>query len=105
MKKGERLHLKWVLPFTNMPEDHVVLPTAGDDVTFYDSSGDLLTTFNRNVDSSEYWLGYEAGQWVITFDTNDTYFLPIGESRYEFTLLNENGEPLMISGGEVEVND
>lgn len=105
MKHGERIYFKWTLPFNTALADQVVLPTAGDDLTFYDSDGELLTTFNRVVDSQEYWLGYENDSWVITFDTNDTSFLPIGTSTYEFTLLDENGEPAMVVNGEVVVND
>lgn len=105
MKHGERLYLKWVLPFDTQPANQVVLPTAGDDLTFYDSDGDLLTTFNRTTDADEYWLGYENDSWTITFDTNDTFFLPIGRSTYEFTLLDESGEPLMVANGEVFVSD
>ena len=104
MKNGERLYLKWSLPFMTPPGNKVVLPTAGDDVTFYDSSDNLLTTFNRNIDGSEYWLSYEDGKWVITLDTNDTFFLPIGDSRYEFTLLDENGDLLIVSEGKVTVD-
>lgn len=104
MKHGERLYLKWILPFVNAPENQVVLPTAGDDVTFYDSSDNLLATFNRNTDGKEYWLGYEDGKWTITLDTNDTFFLPIGDSRYEFTLLDEKGDPLIISEGTVTID-
>lgn len=105
VRQGERIHLKWTLPFDTEPADHVVLPTAGDDLTFYDLDGELLTTFNRVADHEEYWLGYENGSWIITFDTNDTSFLFEGVSTYEFTLLDETGEPVMVVNGEVVIND
>lgn len=104
VKSGERVHLKWELPFTNAPEAHVFLPTAGDELSFT-HNGLLSASFSRVADKDVYWLGYENGKWVITFDTNDTSFLLPGENTYEFILLGKEGEPILIDSEVVFLSE
>lgn len=104
VNSGERVYLKWELPFTNEPETHVFLPTAGDELSF--THNNLLSaSFNRIADKDVYWLGYENGKWFITFDTNDTSFLLPGENHYEFVLLGEEREPILLDSGVVFLNE
>lgn len=104
VNSGERVYLKWELPFTNKPESHVILPTSGDELSF--THNNLLSaSFNRVADNDVYWLGHENGKWVITFDTNDTSFLLPGENSYEFVVLGKDQEVVVSDNGTVFLNE
>lgn len=101
--RGQILHMEWELPINVVPAPITHLGINGDDLSFFNNHK-RIAMFTSSI-SNELAVHYVNDTWILHFATNDTSFLPIGESQYSVSVYGPENEEIFSDNGTVCVHE